>query len=208
MSSLRRGGGGVGEDDRDVGVADLEAGELIGEPGAVDVFELEEGAVAGLDDDRGEPEFGEPLELEGEAAVGERGGKVVEALALDGGEQPPIRGVDGVVAGRDRRAHSACALVGDAVGVALAGIDGDRDGLGEGASARDAAAGVGGAGGLLGLPEDRFAPFHLGEDELRARLPRPIEDEIDRWPTTAADEHNRFVDDVRVVRPGSSKRWQ
>jgi hypothetical protein len=70
----------VGEDDRDAGVADLESGELVGEPVAVDVFELEEGAVAGLDDDGGERELVEPLELEGEAAVGERAGEVVEAF--------------------------------------------------------------------------------------------------------------------------------
>jgi hypothetical protein len=122
----------------------LESGELVGEPVAVDVFELEQGAVAGLDDDRGEREFGEPLELEGEGAVGERAGEVVEALALDGGEQPPIRGVDGVVAGGNGRTCGVGALVGEAVGVALAGIDGDRRRLGEGASARDAAARVGG----------------------------------------------------------------
>ena len=77
----------VGEDDRDAEVADLESGELVCEPVAVDVLELEQGAVAGLDDDRGEREFSEPLELEGEGAVGERRGEVVEALALDGGEQ-------------------------------------------------------------------------------------------------------------------------
>jgi hypothetical protein len=59
----------VGEDDWDAGVADLEACELVGEPAAVDVFEFEEGAVAGLDDDRGEREFCESLQLEGEAAV-------------------------------------------------------------------------------------------------------------------------------------------
>ena len=91
----------VGEDDRDAGVADLEACELVGEPVAVDVLELEEGAVAGFDDDGGEREFGEPLELEGEGAVGEGGGEVVEAFALDGGEQPSVRGVDGVIAGGD-----------------------------------------------------------------------------------------------------------
>jgi len=37
----------VGEDDRDAGVADLEAGELVGEPVAVDVLELEQRAVPG-----------------------------------------------------------------------------------------------------------------------------------------------------------------
>jgi hypothetical protein len=81
----------VGEDDRDAWVADLESGELVCEPVAVGVVELEQRAVAGLDDDGGEREFGEPLELEGEGAVGERAGEVVEALALDGGEQPPVR---------------------------------------------------------------------------------------------------------------------
>jgi hypothetical protein len=44
------------------------------------VLEPEQGAVAGPDDDRGKREFGEPLQLEGEAAVRERGGEVVEAL--------------------------------------------------------------------------------------------------------------------------------
>jgi hypothetical protein len=106
----------VGEDDRDAGVADLEACELVCEPVAVDVLELEERAVAGLDDDRGEREFGEPLQLEGEGAVGERRREVVEALALDGGEEPPIGGVDGVVAGGDGRAAGGGALVGEAVG--------------------------------------------------------------------------------------------
>src|SRR6266511_4082930 len=35
---------GVGEDEVDFGVADLEPGELVGEPVAVDVFQLEERA--------------------------------------------------------------------------------------------------------------------------------------------------------------------
>ena len=96
----------VGEDDRDAWVANLESGELVCEPVAVDVLEFEQRAVVGLDDDRGEREFGEPLQLEGEGAVGERAGEVVEALALDGGEQPPIGGVDCVVAGGDGRART------------------------------------------------------------------------------------------------------
>jgi hypothetical protein len=62
----------VGEDDGDAGVADLESGELVCEPVAVDVLEFEQRAVAGFDNDRGKREFGEPLELEGEGAVGER----------------------------------------------------------------------------------------------------------------------------------------
>ena len=141
------------------------------------------------------------MKLEGEGAVGERAGEVVEALALNGGEQPPIRGVDGVVAGGNGRARGAGALVGEAVGVALAGIDRDRHRLDQGASARDAAAGVGGPRGLLRLPEDRLTSPHFGEDELGARLPGPIEDEIDRRPTTAADKDDGLIDDVCVVRP-------
>jgi hypothetical protein len=180
----------------------LESGELVGEPVAVDVFEFEKGAVAGFDDDRGEREFGEPLQLEGEAAVGERRGEVVEALALDGGEQPPIGGLDGVVACGDGRAYGVGALLGEAVGVALAGIDGDRDRLCEAASARDAAARVRSPSGRLRLPEDRLTPFDLGEDELGACLPGPVEDEIDRRATTAADEHLRLVDDLCVFWPG------
>ncbi len=153
------------------------------------------------DNDCGEREFGEPLELEGEAAVGERTREVLETLALDGGEQSPVSGVDCVVASGDGLAHRGGALLGEAVGVALAGIDRDRDRLGEGASARDAAARVGGPGGLLRLPEDRFASFDLGEDELGARLPGPVEDEIDRWPTLAADERGSLVDDLCVFWP-------
>ncbi len=44
----------VGEDDRDVGVADLKADELVCEPVAVDVLEFEQRAVAGFDDDLGD----------------------------------------------------------------------------------------------------------------------------------------------------------
>ena len=54
------------------GVANLEAGDLVGEPVPVEVLLFEVRAVAGLDDDRGERELGEPLQLEGEAAVGQR----------------------------------------------------------------------------------------------------------------------------------------
>src|SRR5439155_7169334 len=42
---------------------------------------------------------------------------------------------------------------------------------------------------------------HFGEDELGARLPGPIEDEIDRRSTTAADKDDGLIDDVCVVRP-------
>ena len=81
---------GVGEDEVDFGVADPEPGELVGEPVATHVFQLEEGRVSGLDDDGGERELGESLHLESERSVGECGGEVVEALALDRGEHAPV----------------------------------------------------------------------------------------------------------------------
>jgi hypothetical protein len=45
---------GVGEDELDLRLASLNAGELVGEPAAVDVLELVERGVAGFDHDGGE----------------------------------------------------------------------------------------------------------------------------------------------------------
>ncbi len=81
---------GVGEDEVDFGVPDLEPGELVGEPVAVDVFQLEQRRVSRLDDKGGERDLGESLQLEGEGSVGERGREVVEALALDRREHRPV----------------------------------------------------------------------------------------------------------------------
>src|SRR5262245_35666262 len=108
--------------------------------------------------------------------------------------------MDGVVAGCDRRALGAGPLVGEPVGVALAGVDGDGY-FGEGASARDASTGVGGPCGLLRLPEDRLSSFDLGEDELGACLPGPVEDEVDRRSASAADKDWRLVNDLCVFWP-------
>lgn len=123
-------------------------------------------------------------------------------FALDGGEQSAVGGVDGVGAGCDGRSHGLGALVGEPVGVALASVDGDRDLFGEGASAGDAAAGVGSPRSLLGLPEDRLTPFYLGEDELRACLPGPVEDEINRRAASSADEDDCLIDDLWLLWPG------
>ena len=49
---------GVGEHEVDFGVSDLEPGELVGEPVAVDVFQLEQCRISRLDDNGGEREFG------------------------------------------------------------------------------------------------------------------------------------------------------
>jgi hypothetical protein len=111
----------VGERELDFGVAEVEAGELVGEPVAVDVFQLEQGAVAGLDDHGREGELGEPLQLEGEGSVGEGGGEVVEALSFDRGDEGFVGYVHGIVAGGDGRSDGVCTLRGEPVRVALAG---------------------------------------------------------------------------------------
>ena len=107
----------------------------------------------------------------------------------------------GVVAGGNGRPRRVRAVLGEAVGVALSGVDRDRHRLGEAAPARDPAAGVRGAGSLLRLPEDRLPPLHLREDELRARKPGTVEDKIDRRPAPAAGEDRRLLDDVCVLGP-------
>jgi hypothetical protein len=60
----------------------LEAGELVGEPVSVDVLHLEQCGVAAPDDDGGERELRQSLQLEGERPVGKSRGEIVEALAL------------------------------------------------------------------------------------------------------------------------------
>jgi hypothetical protein len=92
-------------------------------------------------------------------------------------------------------------LLGKSERIALAGVDGNRDRLGEAAPARDPAAGVRCARGLLRLPEDRFPPLHLRENKLRARLPRAVEDEIDRRSPAPAQQHRRLLDDLGIRWP-------
>jgi hypothetical protein len=50
---------GVGGDEPDFRVAELKAGELVCKPAAVDVLELEQRRVSGLDDDGGERKLGD-----------------------------------------------------------------------------------------------------------------------------------------------------
>jgi hypothetical protein len=64
----------------DFGVAHFESGELVGEPAAVHAFQLVERRVPGFDDDGGERELSEALQLEGERSAGERGGEVSRLL--------------------------------------------------------------------------------------------------------------------------------
>ena len=102
------------------------------------------------------------MHLEREGPVGESAGEVLEGLPFDGRDDCSVWAVDGVVAGGYGRPDRRGSLVGELVGVALAGVDGDRDRPGEGASAGYPPAGVRGRGGLLCLPEERLTPFSPG----------------------------------------------
>jgi hypothetical protein len=93
-------------------------------------------------------------------------------------------------------------LPGEPVGVALTGVDSDREWIGDGAPAGDPGAGVGCPDGLLRLPEDRFPALDLREDELGAGLPGTIEDEFDRRSPPPAQDHRGLLDDLGVRRPG------
>jgi hypothetical protein len=93
-------------------------------------------------------------------------------------------------------------LLGEAVGVALAGIDGNRGRTCECPSARDPATRVSATGGLLGLPEDRLAALHLREDELRAGKARTVEHEIDRRAAPATRDDRCLLDELGLFGPG------
>ena len=54
---------------------------------------------------RGKGKLGQSLQLEGERSVGERGGEVLQALALDGGKHGAVGCLDCVVAGGNGRPH-------------------------------------------------------------------------------------------------------
>jgi hypothetical protein len=78
--------------------------------------------------------------------------------------------------------------LGELVGIALAGVDQDRE-LGDpgGEAAGDADPWSCLAGGARCLPEDPLtAALDAGEHQLRAVLPRAVEHEIDRDPATLA----------------------
>jgi hypothetical protein len=67
----------VGEDHLDLGVADLKAGQDVGQPCSGDVLQLEQTGVAALHHHGGQGELGQALHLEGERPVRERGGQVL-----------------------------------------------------------------------------------------------------------------------------------
>ena len=94
-------------------------------------------------------------------------------------------------------------LLGELVGVALAGVDEDREvrELG-GTAAGDADPGPGLAGGARGLPEDPLAAaLDAGEHELGAVLAWAVEHQVDRDPAALAGADRDPLDDLRIVGP-------
>ena len=96
---------------------------------------------------------------------------------------------------------------GEAVGVALAGVDLDRD-LVElrCAVGGDALAGAGALRGAGGLPEDHRAPagppgVGVGEDDLRAVLARAVQDQVDRRAAAPAMADGDLLEDLGLWRP-------
>jgi hypothetical protein len=94
-------------------------------------------------------------------------------------------------------------LRGEAVRVALAGVDHDRDRTHQRLPAGDPAAGIGAAGGLLRLPEDRLAALHLREHELGAGKPGAIEQQVDRRAPPSAQPDRRLFDDLSLGWPAA-----
>ena len=110
---------------------------------------------------------------------------------------------DAVVAGGERVAFGAGLLLGELVGVALAGVDEDREvrELG-GAAAGDADPGPGLAGRARGLPEDPLAAaLDAGEHELGAVLARAVEHQVDRDAAALAGADRDLLDDLGLSRP-------
>src|SRR6266540_4237790 len=121
----------------------------------------------------------------GEGAVGQAGGEVLQALALDRGEQRTLVGPDRVVTGGERDPLGRDVPPREAVRVALPGIDEDSEAFGQGSATGHPCTRVRRARRLLRLPEDRRATPDLGEDELRAEQARPVKDQVDRRPPVA-----------------------
>jgi hypothetical protein len=94
------------------------------------------------------------LQLPGERSVGERGGEVLQALALDGRARTVRSGAYIALSPGERSPDRFCCLLDEAVRLALAGVDGDRD-LRKRLSAGDSAAGVGAAGRGSFVPLDK-----------------------------------------------------
>jgi hypothetical protein len=128
--------------------------------------------------------------------------EIVKALALDDRDDVTVV-FDAVVGDGQRAALGAGLLLGELVGVALAGVDEDRD-LREvgGAAAGDADPGSGLAGGARGLPEDPFtAALDPCEHQLGAILARALEHQVDRDSAALAGSDRNLLHDFGVLGP-------
>src|SRR5262245_15448471 len=90
--------------------------------------------------------------------------------------------------------------------VFLAGIDGDREPVGECSTLWDAATRIRFHRDGAGLPEDHRTATRLGEHELRAVLPGPIEHEIDRRSASPTRDDGSALDDLGAGGPRTGKR--
>jgi hypothetical protein len=88
------------------------------------VVELKDLRVAVLDHQRGPGQCREVGEREAELAGRQRGDQIGERLAFYRRDQAPVDD-NAVVAGRQRQGHGAHPFTGEAVGVALVGVDED-----------------------------------------------------------------------------------
>ena len=107
---------------------------------------------------------------------------------------------------RSRRTRGSDArlnlLAGEAVGVPLVRVDDDADvgyACGSGRGNRDVRSGL--LAGARRLPEHHVATAGLGEDDLRAVLPRPCQHQVDRGAATDTGADACAFDHLRLIRP-------
>jgi hypothetical protein len=181
----------------------LDGGEQLGDEAGLDVGEFVDLRVAVLDDERGPGKGGELGEGVGERSLHEGGAEIGQALALDHGDDLAVER-NAVVAGGQPATLGGRLEPGEAVGVALAGVDEHRQG-GEGQrpSGWHAYSGSGFTGGGRALPEDPLTAALDGrEHELGAVEPGPVEDQVDGHAPTPARAHGDFLHDVGTLGPG------
>jgi len=145
---------------------------------------LEQRRVAVLNDDGGAGQGGKVAERVAELPVGHAPHEVGERLAFHHGHEPAAGHdavIDAVIATGQRPRHGRHGLTGEAVGIALAGVDDDLepgDPAGPGRRQRHVRTGLLARPGRL--PEDNVPAPGPGEHQLRAVLPGPIGYDVDR----------------------------
>jgi hypothetical protein len=135
-----------------------------------------------------------------QAAIRQGCSEVLQGLSLDHSNQGVIddRGVVASRQGAPLQCHRATR---ELPAVLLSRIDGDGQ-RSDGAPAGDSSAWIGSLDGLLRLPPHGGAATGLGEDELRTRQLRAVEDEVDSFAASTADQHGRLVHKATGLVPG------